>query len=116
MKIFIFIVFMQVLPQDSLKTVFQNLNLKFTLYACAVMPIKFFVIKTQESSYFAPRALAPCTQLFVICAKLWEQLCFTLYAVCPAFMKSTPVVDFIKSWAHSVKGRAHPNLGENVMS
>jgi hypothetical protein len=45
---------------------------------------------TQESPYFAPSAFAPCIQLFVIYAKLWAQLCFTLYAVRPAFMKPTP--------------------------
>jgi hypothetical protein len=45
--------------------------------------------KTQDSSYLAPSVFVPCVKLFVLCAKLWVQLRFTLYAMGPAFMKST---------------------------
>jgi hypothetical protein len=46
--------------------------------------------ETQESFYFAPSSFAPCAQLLVIYTKLWAQLRFALYAMRPAFMKSTP--------------------------
>jgi hypothetical protein len=85
-------VFMQFLLQDSLKTIFQNLYLKFTLYALRSPSYAHQILfyETQESSYLAPSTFAPYAQLLVIYDKLLAQLRFTLYAVRPAFMKSTP--------------------------
>jgi hypothetical protein len=60
------------------------------LYSCASYAHQILFYEIREKFYFAQSAFAPCAQLLVICTKLWVQLRFTLYALHPAFMKSTP--------------------------
>jgi hypothetical protein len=55
--------------RDSLKTVFQNWNLKFTLYTCAVTPIKFKVIKQEKAVIWRKAHLRPAVKIFTFAPK-----------------------------------------------
>ena len=92
----IFKVFMQFLVQDSLKNIFQKFE--FVIYAlrstlAQLRPSNFILWNTKKLLFCAERICALRSTFSHLRLTLGA---VALYALRPAFMKSTPGVDFIK--------------------
>jgi hypothetical protein len=86
----IFKVFMQVLVQDSLKTIFQKF--KFVIYdlrstLAQLRPSNFILWNTKKLLFCAERIWALRSTFCLLRQSLGA---VALYAMCPAFMRSTP--------------------------